>query len=351
MAVLLAAAADDRRVVGRNDHLLGRAEVGELHRIERHAEVLENGVGAGQHGDVAEHGLAAVAVAGRLHRHHVEDAAQLVDDQRGQRLALDVLGDNQQRLAGLADRLQQRDQVLRVGNLVLVDQDQALLELDGLLVLVRDEMRREEAAVELHALDHVDGRLGLLAFLDRDDAVLADLDKGVGQHVADRRIVVAGDGGDLGDFLLVLLVDRRGHLLDRLDHGVLGGVDAAAQGHRVGPGGDHPQALEVDRLGQQRGGRGAVAGDVGRLRGRFLDQLGAEILERIVQFDFLGHGHAVLGDFRRAPALVEHGVSAAGAKGADHGPGQLAHPGGQRLPSFVFKDQLFCHSGFLLLLA
>ena len=142
-----------------------------------------------------------------------------------------------------------------------------------------------------------------------------------------------------------------GHLLDRLDHGVVGGVDAAAQGHRIGPGGHHPQPFEIDRLGQQRGGRGAVAGHVAGLRGRFLDQLGAEVLEGVVQVDLLGHGDAVLGDLRRAPALVEHGVSAAGAQRADHGPGQLAHPGGQRLPSFVFKDQLFCHSGFLLLLA
>ena len=128
-------------------------------------------------------------------------------------------------------------------------------------------------------------------------------------------------------------------------------MDAAAQGHRIGPGGDHPQPFEIDRLGQQRGGRRAVAGHVAGLRGRFLDQLGPQVLVGVVQVDLLGHGHAVLGDFRGAPALVEHGVSAAGAKGADDGPGQLAHPGGQRLPSFVFKDQLFCHSGFLLLSA
>ena len=86
-------------------------------------------------------------------------------------------------------------------------------------------------------------------------------------------------------------------------HGVLGGVDAAAQGHRVGPGGHHPQPLEVDRLGQQRGGRGAVAGDVAGLRGRFLDQLGAQVLEGVVQFDLLGDGHAVLGDFRAPQPL------------------------------------------------
>ena len=65
---------------------------------------------AGQDGDVAQHGLAAIAIAGRLDGADLEDAAHLVDDQGGQRLALDVLGDDQQRLVRLADRFQQRDQ-------------------------------------------------------------------------------------------------------------------------------------------------------------------------------------------------------------------------------------------------
>ena len=62
---------------------------------------------AGQDGDVLEHRLAPIAEAGRLHRRDLEPAAQLVDDQRRQRLALDVLGDDQQRLAALYDRLEQ----------------------------------------------------------------------------------------------------------------------------------------------------------------------------------------------------------------------------------------------------
>ena len=60
---------------------------------------LKMALAAGQHGDVAEHGLAAIAVAGGLDGTDVEDAAHLVDHQRGQGLAFDVLGDDQQRLA------------------------------------------------------------------------------------------------------------------------------------------------------------------------------------------------------------------------------------------------------------
>ena len=83
---------------------------------------------AGQDGDVAEHRLAAVAEAGGLDRADVQDAAELVDDQGRQRLALDVLGDDQQRLARLRDLLQQRDHLAEVADLLLVEQDQGVLE-------------------------------------------------------------------------------------------------------------------------------------------------------------------------------------------------------------------------------
>ena len=96
-----------------------------------------------------------------------------------------------------------------------------------------------------------------------------------------------------------------------------------AEGHRIGAGGDHLQAFAEDRLGQHGGGRRAVAGDVVRLAGGFLDELGAQVLVRVVELDVLGDGDAVLGDLGRAPALVEHGVAAAGAERAADGPGQL----------------------------
>ena len=63
---------------------------------------------AGQDGDILEHGLAPIAKTRRLHRRNLEPAAQLVDDQRGKRLAFDVLGDDQQRRPLLHDRFEER---------------------------------------------------------------------------------------------------------------------------------------------------------------------------------------------------------------------------------------------------
>ena len=218
-----------------------------------------------------------------------------------------------------------------------------------MIVLIGDEVRREKAAVELHAFDDFDRRLVAAAFFDRDHAVLADLDEGIGQHVADRGIVVAGDRGDLLQLLLVscrrsasaMLVDR---FADRFD----GLLDAAAEGHRIGAGGDHLQAFAEDAFGQHGGGRGAVAGDVVGLAGGFFDELGTEVFVRVVELDVFGDGHAVFGHLGRAPALVEHRIAAAGAERAANGPGQLADARRQRRPGFVVKDHLFCCHDLLL---
>ena len=52
--------------------------------------------------DVLEHRLAALAEAGGLDGDRLERAADLVDDERGERLALDVLGDDHERAARTA---------------------------------------------------------------------------------------------------------------------------------------------------------------------------------------------------------------------------------------------------------
>ena len=86
---LLAGAVDDRRVLLVDADLLGPAEHVERDVLELDAEILADHLAAGEDGDVLEHRLAAIAEARRLHRRDLEAAAQLVDDQRRQRLALD----------------------------------------------------------------------------------------------------------------------------------------------------------------------------------------------------------------------------------------------------------------------
>jgi hypothetical protein len=90
-----------------------------------------------------------------------------------------------------------------------VDQDVGVVEDDLHRLGLVDEVRRDVALVELHALDEVDGRVDALALFDRDHAVLADLVHRLGDLVADLLVLVGGAHADLGDLLLAL--DRDGH--------------------------------------------------------------------------------------------------------------------------------------------
>jgi hypothetical protein len=73
------------------------------------------------------------------------------------------------------------------------------------LVGVGHEVGRQVAAVELHAFDDFEFGFGGLGFLDGDDAFVADLLHGFGDHLADFTLAIGGDGADLLDFVEVLI--------------------------------------------------------------------------------------------------------------------------------------------------
>ncbi len=114
-------AVDDRRVLLLDADLLGLAQHVERDVFELDAEVFADHLAAGQDRDVLEHRLAPVAKARRLDRRDLEPAAQFVDDKRRQRLALDILGDDQQRPAALHHRFEHRQHRLQPGQLLLMN--------------------------------------------------------------------------------------------------------------------------------------------------------------------------------------------------------------------------------------
>src|SRR5580692_6728383 len=277
-------AVDDRGLVLGHDDLARPAENVQVDAVQLEADLFADDLAAGQDGDVAKHGLATVTEAWRLHRDGPEQPAHLVDDQGGQRLALDVLGDDHQRLARLHDLVEQREQVLVGRDLRVDDEDVRVLE-DRLKTLrVGDEVRRDVALVEAHALGELELEAEGVGLLDGDDAFLADLVHGLGDHLADRR-VPGRDGRGGGDLLLGLHV--LGELGQFLAHPLDGRLDAALKRHRVGARGDVPQSLAHECLGENGGRRRAVAGHVVGLLRYFLNQLGADLLPRVLELDLL----------------------------------------------------------------
>ena len=128
MAFCVTGAVDDGGVVLVDRDALGAAQVFQANAFQLDAGLFHDRLAAGQDGDVFQHRLAAIAEARSLHGAGVQRAAQLVDHEGGQRFAFHFFGDDQQRLAGAGDLLEQRQQVLHVADLLLVDQDVGIFE-------------------------------------------------------------------------------------------------------------------------------------------------------------------------------------------------------------------------------
>ena len=92
---LLARTVDDGRVLFRDFDLLGAAQILQRRILELEAKLLGDHRATGEDGDVFEHCFAAVTEARRLDGGRLQDSADVVDHQRRQRLAVDILGDDQ----------------------------------------------------------------------------------------------------------------------------------------------------------------------------------------------------------------------------------------------------------------
>lgn len=289
-----------------------RCRAGPARRLQREADVGVDDRATGDDGEVVEERLPAVTEERRLDGDGLDGLPDGVDHERRENLALDVLRDDEEGLAALGNLLQQRQEVGQGRDLLAVQQHERVLVHGLLCIEVRDEVRRQVALVELDALgDHELGRQGR-GFLDRHDAVGADAGERLADHFADL-LVTRGHGRDLGDGRLALDRLRGGEQC--LDDLVGRGVDADAECHRVRTRGDVLQTAPHDGLSQHGGGGGAVAGDVVGLGGDALDELRAEVLERVLELDFPGDADTVVGDGRAAEGLRQHYVAATRTQG------------------------------------
>src|SRR3990172_5662805 len=343
--LVAAVALDDHGVVLGGDDAAGAAQVGHLGVLQLAPHILGDVGAAGEDGDVLQGRLAAVSERRRLDADGVDRPAQLVNHQGGQGLPFAVVADDDQVLGHLERALQDRQQVVDGGEALIGDEDVGVVD-DRLHALrVGDEVGGHVAAVYLHPLDELRLQADALPLLDGDDAVLADLLHDIGDDVADL-LVVAGDGGDLGDLLLA--GDRLGEVAQRRHHGLHAGLDAALQVHGVGAGGDVAHPLTDDRLGEDGGGGGAVAGDVVGLGRHLAGELSAHVLERVLEVDLLGDADAVVNHGRGPELLLEHGVAAAGAERHAQGVGEGVDAVLQAASGLLTEQQLFGGHGYLL---
>mmetsp|Transcript_15912 Transcript_15912/g.40425 ORF Transcript_15912/g.40425 Transcript_15912/m.40425 type:complete len:287 (-) Transcript_15912:707-1567(-) len=194
--LLAAGLRDDGGAGGRDCDLARRAQLLEHRILELHAQVFGDVLRAGHDCNVLQQCLPALAKAGRLDGDDLEVAAQLVDHQRGERLARNVLRDDHQRGARLGGLLQDRDDLACRLDLLVADQHAAVVKLALLALGVVHKLRRDVAAVDGHALLHLHQRLQRAARLDGQHAVRAHIVQRLCDHLTDGLVVASRDGGD-----------------------------------------------------------------------------------------------------------------------------------------------------------
>ncbi len=308
--------------------------------LQLQPQLLADDLAAGQDCNIPQHFLAAVAKAGSLYADAGKGAAQLVDNNGGKRLALNILGNDDQLLARLHYLLQQRQDLLNGGDLLIGNEDIGVINDSLHLLGIGHHVGGDVAAVELHTLDHLAVGLGSLALLQRNYAVGGNLFHRVRNQLTDR-LIAGGNGSNTGNvsaaaYLLAVLHNGSHRSVYCLLHSLL-------HDHGVSAGGHILHTLPHQCLRQQGGGGGAVAGGIVGLGGNLLHQLRAHVLERIVQFNILGNGHAVVGDKRCAVFLVQHHIASLGAQSDLDSIRQLINTRLQRLAGVLAIYNLLCH--------
>src|SRR5690606_5393229 len=137
---LLAFAINNGGGVFLDPYLLGATKLLAHHVLELDAEIFADDLAAGEDGDVFHHRFAPTPEAWRLDRCDLQAAAQLVDDERLQRFAFDVLGHDDERAPRLNNLFQEWDQRIERGELLFVQEHIRLFQHRLHLVGVGDEV-------------------------------------------------------------------------------------------------------------------------------------------------------------------------------------------------------------------
>ena len=308
---MVTAGHDGGAVFGDRD-AAGAAQVVQPDFVEGHGLVFAHHGGAGEDGDVGEHGLAAIAKARSPHCGHLEHPPVLVDHQGGQGFTLHFFGKDQQGFAGFGDGLQHGNQIGDRTDLAVGNQEQGIVKSTLAAVLVRHEIGGAVAPVKGHAFGDLELRGQGRGLFHGDHAVGAHLGHGLGDHPADFLVVARAHRGHLTDGIAGYCLGPLSNPCHDLGKGLL---HAALDAHGVGTGCNVFEPFMDQGLGEHGGGGGAIASFVFGFACHLLDQLGANVFERILQFDFLGNGHAIVDDVGGPKLLLEHHVAALGPDG------------------------------------
>ena len=337
---------DNGCIVLIDNDLLGTTQLGKADVLEFHPKIFKDSSCSCEDGNVFEHGLSAITVSWRLDGRYLEGAPQTVDYQRGKCFSVDFFRHNQHWLTSIHNSLQQWNNVLHCGDLLLINKDVAVFKdaLHGLCI--SNEVGREVPSVELHALDELNFCCQAFAFVNGNDSVLADFIHRFCKQVTDLGIIVCCDGCNLGHLFLTLYRDCRtvefccdvfNSFFNSSLH--LDWIDSSNNGS---------QSFIEDGLGENSCRCRTITSNITGLTGDFTHHAGTHIFVGVFKVNFLCNGNTILGNRWRTETLLENHVSTLWTECDFDCTGQFGDTSPHCFAGFLIKRHHFGHRMFLL---
>ncbi len=221
-----------------------------------------------------------------------------------------------------------------------MQQDQAVFHVGDHFVRVGNKVRREVAAIKLHAFHNFGFCFQTFVFLNGDNTFVANALHGVRDLVADSGFAVGGDGANLSDFVAVF--HFTGGILNGGNHVGNSKVDAALEVHRVHAGGYAFHAFAHERLSQNGSCCGAVTGGVVGAGSNLFHHLCAHVFKLVFKLDLFGNRNTIFGDARGAEGFVDHHVAAFRAEGYFYSIGENVYAGQHLIAGICAEFYVFC---------
>ena len=296
-----------------DDDSLGTSEHANISVIDGLANILGEEGGTSGDSDIL-HGVASVVTeAGGFDGGDLKSTAELVHDEGGESLALNILSDEEEGSLLFHASLQEGEDLLHGGDFFVNKEDSCVGELNLGGLGVSHEVGGDVPTVPLKTLDILHFGLKGLAFRHSDGTVRSEPIEDARNEAADVSVTVSRDGGDVADILRAN--DRDGLFLEANHDGVNGHLDTTSQVHWVHAGGDRLAALLEDGTGKDGGGGGAITSFVVSLGGDLLDEVSANVVVAVAELNVFSDSDTVLGNLRHAKSPVEDDIASTGSEG------------------------------------
>ena len=335
---------DGSKVLGYTDLAAG-TKISNCSAVELTANFFTDNRRTRQGCNILKHSLATITKARSLDGNSLKGATESVHNECSQGFTFDIFSNDQEFTALLYHFFKNRHDVLDHSDFTVRNEDVRIGKNGFHLVRIRNHIRGNIAAVELHPFNGFKGGFHGLGFFNGDDAIVADFFHSISNQATDFR-VTSRNGSNLCFFFLG--ADRLGIFLELLDEAVRCFLDASLEDHGVSTGNHVLHAFMNDGLSKKGSRRGPVTSNIVGLGCHFTNKSSPHVFKRIFQFNVLSNGYTIIGDGRGTEFLFKDNVAALGPQGNFYSISQFIDAAFQTTTCFFIKLNEFSHFYLLL---